>query len=248
MENPLVDEINYNSAAFADAGDWFELYNYGTDAVDISGWFIKDKTGHIFTIPNGTSVGAESYLAFYSDAAKFATAFPDVTNKLGPLGFSFDGNGDVIVIYKADGVIYQSVGFDDASPYPLAPDGGGMALQIVDVMQNINFASNWKESCPEGTPGTVYLNPCQVNIDDVLVGELMVYPNPANQSITIELPELMNTASQVMLYDLNGKNVYTNNFNGLNNLHIPVYQLMPGIYMIKLQNGEITYTGTFVKQ
>ena len=76
----------------------------------------------------------------------------------------------------------------------------------------------------------------------------MVYPNPANQSITIELPELMNAASQVMLYDLNGKNVYTNNFNGLNNLHIPVYQLMPGIYMIKLQNGEITYTGTFVKQ
>jgi hypothetical protein len=34
----------------------------------------------------------------------------------------------------------------------------------------------------------------------------------------------------------------------LNNLHIPVYQLLPGIYMIKLQNGEITYTGTFVKQ
>lgn len=43
FENPLVDEINYNSLITEDAGDWFELYNYSAVDIDVSGWKVKIK-------------------------------------------------------------------------------------------------------------------------------------------------------------------------------------------------------------
>jgi len=248
MENPLVDEINYNSAPFADAGDWFELYNYDNAAVDLSGWTLKDKTGNTFKIPEGTVIDGSSYLVFYSDATKFNTAFPDVSNKVGPIYFSYDGNGDVILIYDAAGKIFQSVGFDDASPYPLTPDGGGTALQIVDVEANINFASNWTESCPEGSPGAAYLTPCGIDIHDSNVETIAVYPNPATNQITLILPATISGITEVQIIDITGKIIMSKQYNTSINTMLPVDQLTQGMYYLLVSNNNITYSGAFVKE
>ncbi|MBC8047876.1 MAG: CotH kinase family protein, partial [Fimbriimonadaceae bacterium] len=40
----IVSELNYNSDASVDAGDWFELYNNDAIAFDISGWKLYDES------------------------------------------------------------------------------------------------------------------------------------------------------------------------------------------------------------
>ena len=51
-----INEVESNGGT---PGDWVELVNTGTTAVDVSGWVVKDNDDtHVFTIAAGTSIGA----------------------------------------------------------------------------------------------------------------------------------------------------------------------------------------------
>lgn len=246
-ENPLVDEINYNSSLAEDAGDWFELNNYASVDEDISGWKIQDKNKNTFIVPAGTILPAEGYLVFYQDA-RFEVQFPDVTNKVGPLNFGYDGQGDVILIYDGSGRLYQSVGFDDEAPYPLSPDGGGTALQIQNIALNINDPFNWIESCPEGSPGTVYTMPCANAVDDIVVeNNIAVYPNPSDEFISFIMPENIYGESQLTISDMSGNILISKTINLPEETNVNIKLLPPGLYITQIFNEQFTGSTSFIK-
>jgi autotransporter-associated beta strand protein len=51
-----------------DFEDWIELYNYGTEPVDLSGWGLSDSYNNPFkwTFPEGTVIGAGEYLLVWA--------------------------------------------------------------------------------------------------------------------------------------------------------------------------------------
>ncbi|MBK8345879.1 MAG: lamin tail domain-containing protein [Bacteroidetes bacterium] len=63
-ENPIIDEINYKSSALEDAGDWFELDNWGAVDFDLNGWSVKDENGNQFIFPSGTIIPAVDILRY----------------------------------------------------------------------------------------------------------------------------------------------------------------------------------------
>lgn len=66
-----------------DASQWVELYNKGTAAIDISGWFIDDNGGtQKFTIPAGTSINPGEFKVFESGLFNFNRTTPDVAQLL----------------------------------------------------------------------------------------------------------------------------------------------------------------------
>ena len=246
-ENPLVDEINYNSSLSEDAGDWFELFNYASLDIDLSGWRIMDKNKNAYTIPEGTILPADGYLVFYQDA-RFQIQFPDVTNKIGPLNFGYDGQGDVILLYDDSGELFQSVGFDDEAPYPLSPDGGGTALQIVNIALNINDPLNWIESCPEGSPGVVYTAPCANAVEEIIVeNNMSVYPNPSDEFISILLPGNSTGESQITISDLSGKILISKKIILPEETKLDIQSLPPGLYITQLLNEQNKYSTSFIK-
>ncbi|MBK7035070.1 MAG: lamin tail domain-containing protein [Bacteroidetes bacterium] len=246
FENPLVDEINYNSLITEDAGDWFELYNYSAVDIDVSGWKVKDKNQNEFIIPAGTILEGENYIAFYTDEVKFSTQFPSVTNKVGPVDFGFNGTGDVILLYDATGNLFQSVGFDDDAPYPLAPDGGGYTLQIVNVSNNINDPLNWMSACPEGSPGAAYETPCTTEIiSEQINGSLFVYPNPAQEIIYVVLPENINGATCIIT-DISGKQLYSTITENSETININLSEFNSGMYLLRIMGNNIQYSASFI--
>ena len=54
---------------FTDFGDWIELYNGGTNAVDLSGYHLSDNLDQPFrwTFPSGASIPAGGYLLIWAD-------------------------------------------------------------------------------------------------------------------------------------------------------------------------------------
>jgi hypothetical protein len=55
-----VNEIESNGGT---PGDWVELYNAGSTAVDLSGFVFKDNDDtHLYTVPAGTTIAAGAYL------------------------------------------------------------------------------------------------------------------------------------------------------------------------------------------
>lgn len=76
--------INEVESSDGSSGDWIELVNTGTAAVNVSKWILKDNDdSHSYKIPSGTSLAPHAYLALNvessfglgsSDAARLFTA------------------------------------------------------------------------------------------------------------------------------------------------------------------------------
>jgi hypothetical protein len=75
----VINEINYNSSAQFNAGDWIELYGGGKQPADISGWHYSDSDpSHVFTFPAGTTIATDQYVVLVEDSSLFRSCFPDV--------------------------------------------------------------------------------------------------------------------------------------------------------------------------
>lgn len=161
-----VTEINYNSdsaSAAVDSGDWIEIYNSGTAALDLSGWTVRDsKIYNSYVIPNGTTLAVGQYLVLVSDVTKFQTVHPAVTNYIGPLGFNLSSGGEEINFFDQVGTLKYSMTFDDEAPFPLLADGYGPTLELNSCNDNPSSGSSWYAGCKLGSPGNAYVPcPCQ---------------------------------------------------------------------------------------
>jgi hypothetical protein len=78
--------------------------------------------------------------------------------------------------------------------------------------------------------------------------ELIIYPNPADQSITLEVPGLSgNPAGSVIVYGTAGQEVIHQAIDNVK-VEIDVSSLPRGIYFIRFMNDEKTESGKFIKE
>ncbi len=143
----VINEINYNSSDDFDSGDWVELYNPNSDAVNISGWTLYDN-GNEFIIPQGTTIPADGYLVLVESSALFSNAFPNVPTDqyLGDISFSFSNKGERISLFDEGKCLADYVVYDDDAPWPLDPDGEGPTLALIhSSLDNASF-QYWKPS------------------------------------------------------------------------------------------------------
>ncbi|MBK6329818.1 MAG: CotH kinase family protein [Bacteroidetes bacterium] len=159
----VVDEINFHSDSTTDAGDWLELYNYGATTLNISNAVILDGDTYekYCVIPNNTTLAPGARLVVYADSVAFATKFPAVTNKIGPLCFKLSNGGQKIVMRDKDNKLIFSVDYLDT--WQCATDGNGRTLQLTAPAANLNLASSWYAGCMGGSPGVAY-TPCVENL------------------------------------------------------------------------------------
>jgi hypothetical protein len=89
---------------------------------------------------------------------------------------------------------------------------------------------------------TIYLpNIIQENGE---LAELLIYPNPANSYIILEMAE---NFDQVFLLDMFGKVVFRN-IESADKLKIPTQSLKPGIYILRINSGNRTISTKVAKQ
>ena len=72
-----------------------------------------------------------------------------------------------------------------------------------------------------------------------------VYPNPASNQLTIDNLQLTNKPFTLTVYDVLGKAHLTQNANAST---IDISTLTPGLYVLRLQQGDKMYYGRFVKE
>ncbi|MDD5570165.1 MAG: M20/M25/M40 family metallo-hydrolase [Bacteroidales bacterium] len=77
--------------------------------------------------------------------------------------------------------------------------------------------------------------------------QLRIYPNPANDKITIELPEAGSRKTEVVVYNLNGKEI--KKLRAMSHeLRVDISDLPSGIYFVKVMNENGVSVGKFVKE
>src|SRR5262245_29792385 len=113
----VINEVMINPSAVTDAnGEYVELYNAGTSAVDLAGWTIKDDGGNSFTIPAGSPAlvapGAVFVLAAQANPALNGGFTPNVTWS----NFFLSNSGDEVVLLDPQNVEQDRLNYD-APPF-----------------------------------------------------------------------------------------------------------------------------------
>lgn len=152
----LIDEINFHSDSSTNSGDWLELFNYGATPIDISHAVIfdGDRYEQYCVIPANTVIPAGGRLIVYADSNAFATQFPTVMNKTGPLCFKLNNAGQKIVIRDQDQKLICSMTYQDM--WQCSADGKGRTLQLQSPAANPNLSASWIAGCMGGSPGVAY--------------------------------------------------------------------------------------------
>lgn len=91
--------------------DWFEIYNPGTTAVDMSGMYISENPLNPtkWQVPQGVTIPAGGYLVFWADN--------DTSQGSLHTNFNLDADGEVLQLFAKDGTtLIDSVAFKTQQP------------------------------------------------------------------------------------------------------------------------------------
>ncbi|MDF7824028.1 lamin tail domain-containing protein [Pontiellaceae bacterium B12227] len=171
----VFNEAHYHPADDNTDVEYIELYNQLAVDVELSNWRIDGDIN--FDFPEGTVIGARSYLVVAKDpgALEAATGY---SGALGPYDRDLSNSGDPVILYNNNRSfrtlpggtgsagsataelqarrIMDELNYEDTAPWPLGPDGSGFSLAKIDPATGTAEAGNWRVSTqPYGTPGSV---------------------------------------------------------------------------------------------
>ncbi|HUT09819.1 MAG TPA: lamin tail domain-containing protein, partial [Thermoguttaceae bacterium] len=173
LEDPLrhvmISEIMYHPASENVLEEYVELFNGGTQPVNLFDWRIDD--GVLFRIPDIT-LGPGEYLVVAADVDAFSAVYPEVTNVVGGWDGRLSNGSEAIELIDSAGNRVDRVRYADEGDWGVreigpndlghrgwiwasAHDGGGASLELINPAMSNAYGQNWAASTEGGTPGAV---------------------------------------------------------------------------------------------
>jgi len=157
----VINEIHYNPDVKTDPGEFVELHNSGTNAVNLAGWAFTDGINYTFPSVN---IPAGGYVVVAQNPAFLQTKY-GVTGALGP--FNADGSsglssrGEKLTLRNAAGQIADEVEYQLGFPWPTVGDsvtpGNGNSIELIHPSLDNDLAGSWRTS-GSGAGGTPLVN------------------------------------------------------------------------------------------
>ena len=226
------------------------VVTYTNDAYTHQGWFTEDLNYFIL----GDEIDE---LNFGFNTRNIVFDFTDLDNP--QLSFEYSGptsatdhngyvDGDKFYLanYKAGIRVIDisdisnenmtEIGFFDVFPSNNTAGYDG-AWNVYPYFESGNILiSSLKYSSPDYVPGFYLVKPSTLSLDDNILSNFSLYPNPSTNSVELSSPNT--PISEICLYDLSGKLLLSKNYNSKNNINLNTSNLRPGIYLLKINNKK----------
>ena len=123
--------------------EWIELYNRGTETIDLSGWSLDDAVR--FEFEPGTLLAPGEFAVVANDASHLAALHPaiDIT---GEFSGRLTNTGERIQLRDANGNLADEVRFFRGGRWPKFADGGGSSLELRDPQADNATGEAWSAS------------------------------------------------------------------------------------------------------
>ena len=155
----VINELHTDPDVKTERVEFVELYNYGTEVVDLSGWgFIN---GIFYAFSDGVTLGPRDYLVVVQDPlhvpAKWNSRRAVVPEDkiFGPFDGKLANEGERVVLCDALGTIVDEVDYQLGFPWPTVGDpvpadepGEGASMQLIDPMLDNDLAGSWRSASP----------------------------------------------------------------------------------------------------
>lgn len=158
----VINEVMYHPISDDDRDEYLELYNRGTQAVEVGGW--KFVAGIDFTLPPGTEISAKGFLVVAADLTRLRADHPHLgpSNSVGDFSGSLANRGERVALARPEElvstgsngalqtnrvfVVVNEVTYGDGGRWGTWADGGGSSLELVDSHADNRLASHWADS------------------------------------------------------------------------------------------------------
>ena len=180
----VINEIMYHPAGNNDAEEFIEVYNVGSDEVDLTGWSIDG--GIRYSFPEGETIAAGAYLVIAHDPDSVNAKY-SLDDSLGPFDSRrLSNRGENLNLRDALGNVVDAVFYKDRGRWPRTADGEGASLELRSPRMDNALPEAWMMGsvASEGTPGTA--NHSDTNATAVIfsAGHYPVIPTSA-EAVTI---------------------------------------------------------------
>jgi len=246
-----ISEVNYSSSDIFPTTDWVELYNYGQNEIDLTGWYVRDENPeHKWVLIGSNILNPGARLVLASNINKFNNNYPEVQNVMGSFDFGLGSPSDSVLIFDNNNKLICGFQYSILYPWPTEAYDRGLTLELKNPDHDLNSPSNWFAGCLGGSPGVEY-SQCGPHLANETYDARLfsIYPNPAVDEINIVMPEQFNQQKiTCRIFDLMGKEVINEVFQADNNqLSLSVSNLTEGIYVVQIRCGNTQQNLKFVK-
>ncbi len=207
--------------------DWIELYNNTNQAIDLTGFFLTDKLDQPlkWTFPTNTIIEAGGYLVIWADKDEDQAGLH--------ADFKLEKNGEALMLSHEDGTVIDSLSF-------------GGQLANVAMARVPNGTGNFISQTPSFNKNNELVSSDKAVI---LAANFKVFPNPANQQITINFGSLsIDQPIQIYLRDMLGKTVNYTIPKATNSFVLPTTNYPNGIYYLDIQIAKHTFSKKLIVQ
>ena len=159
-EQIVISEVMYNPRG--DASEWIELTNITATPFDIADWKLRGDVKLDFPAFNANRAD-EAFLGHWGkiiltniEPGTFRQqhGVPSGVKVFGPWSGSLPNEGGRITVKDKNGVTMCTLDYNDRGKWPVAADGTGHSLILLDSDLTVNDWRNWSFSKrPGGTPG-----------------------------------------------------------------------------------------------
>jgi regulation of enolase protein 1 (concanavalin A-like superfamily) len=160
--NIVINELMYDPISGSDDDQYIELYNQGTNAVNLNGW--QFTTGVTFTFPNIT-IAANGFVVVAKNMTNLFAKYSNLNsgNTVGNYSGKLSHNGELLTLCSPQMLTNTPILVaEDQVTYGIGgrwgewADGGGSSLELIDPHSNHRLAANWADS--DDTAKTVWTN------------------------------------------------------------------------------------------
>ncbi|HEX3800100.1 MAG TPA: lamin tail domain-containing protein [Verrucomicrobiae bacterium] len=150
----VINELMYDPITENDDDQYVELYNKGTNNINLGGWqFISGIT---YTFPANTILSAGGYLTVSRNTTNLFAKYPSLSpaNTVGNFSGKLSHNGELIALAMPQTlngttnilVIEDQVTYGTGGRWGQWSGGGGSSLELIDPRANHRLAANWADS------------------------------------------------------------------------------------------------------
>ena len=209
----MADNESYVSDLEGDYDDWIELYNNGSNPIDLSGYFLSDDLSNIdkWSFPEGTMIDADQYLIIWADEDQETTDLSSLH-----ANFKLSSNGESVTLSNPDEEIVDQIIFgpqEEDLSLARVPNGTG-SFQKQDPTFNAN-------------------NDGSSQVSEIKNELFTIYPNPTCSSIMINLSSDQSNNFQISLFNAQGMMLFDKKALKAN-APIDLSYLNSGIYFINI--------------
>lgn len=229
--NIVINEFNATRSGakdeFGETEDWIELFNAGTEEINLDGLYLTDNFSNKTKFRITESIAGEMTLA--PGAYKVFFADEQIEQGSSHLNFKLSADGEVIGLYYEEDnllMMYDTTHF-------------GFQQEDYSRARIPNGIGPFKE--------TIAMTPGAENIfEDITPLTIGVYPNPVDRYLTIVSEEEI---SAIAIYNLMGKLVQQFNIqSAAKAFDLDMEDFSHGLYVLKVNSGSRIASSKVIKQ